>query len=502
MSKIDNIDECIKSDKDDLSNYLSDESTDIIEFIKSDFPNIAKRYDITKQNLGQYIKADIYGKFMLSTRFGPEMKLEPLNNFRHVIEETLRISTRFRVFGMKIHKPSPEFDKDNTQLIYTMEEISELSFGGGHEMKTLVRIIYLLQRIIAHKHPKIKVGYISHKIVNGLFMNFPGQFPIGSFSTNVGINVIDLRLDCHLCDHNIRLMKEFKNDIYRIIRDEYDVIQTSILCGGNLFKRNKSKIDCKFEDVVGVYNHFVATDEITDKTYNHILNNAFMFMNILLYKNKKNSWEFHSLDTSEFHQFSKQEKSDVSKNKPIDKLQSDIGSKLDFLFSIINNNHRKLPKQYNDWNYVMIIENDQFDFKISRYINNTRVLLSNHGDKIEFRFYDRISNEVCDSVYSELIFKNNLMFITNGDKIIQTITKNKIIDIHVIPDGIIHCIILHMKFIDNIIVDIKDISIMTLFDVLMKHEVFSVNIIYIIMTYIESSLGNQFLKIISESIHD
>lgn len=94
------------------------------------------------------------------------------------------------------------------------------------------------------------------------------------------------------------------------------------------------------------------------------------------------------------------------------------------------------------------------------------------------------------------------MFITNANKIIQTITKNKIIDVCIIPDGIIHCIILHMKFIDDIIINTKNISIMNLLDVLTEREILSINIIYIIMTYIESRLGNQFLKIISESIHD
>lgn len=383
-------------DKSDIKKYLDDEILDFVDFINNTHPKLKKPLTIDDdEELYEYLTTDDYGKFILSTRFGPEMKLDPVTNFRRTIEETLRISTRFRVFGMKIHKPSPEFGKANRQLIYTMEEISELSFGGGHEMKTLVRIIYLLQRIIAYKHPNIKVGYISHKIVNGLLMNFPEQFPNGSFNTNVGINVIDLRLDCHLCDHNIRLMNEFKNDIYRIIRDEYDVIQTSILYGGNLFKRDKSKINCQFEDVVGVYNHFIATDEITDKTYNHILNNAFMFMGILLYKNKKGIWEFHSLDTLGFHEFERESNSEkinekqinVSKNKSNDKKKSGIGSKLDFLFSIINNDHRKLPKQFNDWNYVLIVEDGQFDFKAPRYINNTRISLTNHDDnKVEFSF--------------------------------------------------------------------------------------------------------------------
>ena len=145
MSKIDNIDNFVNSDKSDysdksdLSKYLLDEAPNIIRFIESDFPRIAKKHDITQENIGQFVTTDIYGKFMLSTRF------EPVTDF------TSQIITRFKVLGIKFPKPTHKNNRDDEQLIYVMEEISELSFGGGHELKTLVRIIYLIQQVIANK---------------------------------------------------------------------------------------------------------------------------------------------------------------------------------------------------------------------------------------------------------------------------------------------------------------------------------------------------------------
>ena len=161
MSKIDNFDECIKLDKRDLSNYLLDEATDIIKFIETDFPHIAKKYDITPQNLGEHIINDIYGKYLLSSTLGPAKDF------------FVQLTARLKILSIRYPKSSQDFGKDDEQLIYTMEEISELSFGGGHDLKTLVRIIYLIQQIIAKKNSNIKVGYIPHKVVNGLFIDFP-----------------------------------------------------------------------------------------------------------------------------------------------------------------------------------------------------------------------------------------------------------------------------------------------------------------------------------------
>ena len=151
-------------------------------------------------------------------------------------------------------------------------------------MKTLVRIIYLVQRIISYKYPQINAKNISHKRVNGLFINFPNQFVIDSFNTNVGINVVDIRLSCHLSEHNVGLMKDFSREIKRIIYDDYNVIQSVALSYSD-------KTRCKYKDTIGVCNHFITTDEITNETYNHILNHAFFFMNILPWKYK--TWKLY-----------------------------------------------------------------------------------------------------------------------------------------------------------------------------------------------------------------
>lgn len=404
MSEIAKIDNFVNSDKSDLSKYLLDEAPDIIRFIESDFPRIAKKHVITPDNLGKHITNDIYGKFILSSKLGP------------ATDFFVQLTARLIILGIRYPKSSQDFGNDDEQLIYTMEEISELSFGGGHELKTLVRIIYLIQQIIAKKNPSIKVGHIPHKVVNGLFVDFPEQFPCNSFKTNAGINVIELRFDCRFSGHNIRLMKTFKSEIQRVIRGEYDVIQTSVLTCGDSFK---SYINCSHKDIIGVYNHFIATDEITDKTYNHIVNNAFLFMNILPIK-KGHSWEFHSLNEIKYRVF----------NKRNDNMTKDVKKKSDYLINILNSNQINIPKHSNDSNYMIMIQNNEFDFKLPRYINNTRILLSNYDNKVEFRFYDLITDETYDVVYSEIFYKNTIMFMTNVGKILQTITKNKIINMN------------------------------------------------------------------------
>ena len=493
MRKIDNcnnFDKSDKSDKSDLSDCLSDEAPALIKFIKSDFPRIAKKHDITQENIGQFVTSDIYGKFMLSSRFGP------------VTDIVSQITTRFKLLRIKFPKPTRKNNRDDEQLIYVMEEISELSFGGGHEIKTLMRIIYLIQQIIANKYHDIKVGNISHKVVNGLFIDFPEQFANNPIKTNVGINVIDIRFDCRFSGHNIRLMKTFKDDIYRIIRDDYNVIQTNVLSCGNLFKRY---IDCSVKDVVGVYNHFIATDEITDKTYNHILNNAFLFMNVLPFKNGK-SWEFHSLDTNGFHMFSTSDKSKKSTSDIVtvqnSESSNDVKKKLNYLIGILNDNHVNIPNQPNDLNYVIMVKNNEFDFKIPRYINNIRILLTKKDHIIEFRFYDNVSKEIHDTIYSEIFIKDGQVFMTNVGVIIQSIAKNKIININIIPKEILFNIILSLRLYDNQYDKDQNTSVTKLFNDLITCEVLSFNTIYIILTYIKSCLGNQFLTMVSENALD
>lgn len=473
MSKIDNFDECIKSDKKDLSDYLLDEATDIIKFIETDFPRIAKNHDITPQNLGEHIINDIYGKYLLSSTLGPAKDF------------FVQLTARLKILSIRYPKSLQDFGRDDEQLIHTMEEISELSFGGGHELKTLVRIIYLIQQIIAKKNSSIKVGHIPHKVVNGLFIDFPEQFPCNSFKTNAGINVIELRFDCRFSGHNIRLMKTFKSEIQRVIRGEYDIIQTSVLYRND---SSKSYITCPYKDIIGIYNHFIATDEITDKTYNHILNNAFLFMNILPIK-KGNSWEFHSLNDIKYRAFN--EKNDV--------MSKDVKKKSDYLINILNSKQINIPKHSNDSNYMIMIQNNEFDFKFPRYINNTRISLSNNDNKVEFRFYDFITDETYDVVYSEIFCKNSTMFMTNVGKILQTITKNKIINVNAIPKEIMYNIILSLIRFDKHANKDQNTSVSRLLDELMTCDVLNVNIIYYVLTYIKSSLGNQFLGIIKEN---
>ena len=490
MSEFDKFNNSNKSDKSDLTDCLLDESIDIIKFMDTDFPKLMKKYDITPENLGEYITTDIYGKFMLSTRFGPAMEL------------VSQINARLRRLGITFHKPSPPFNKDDVQLIYVMEEISELSFGGGHELKTLVRIIYLIQQIIAEKNSSIKIGHIPHKVINGLFIDFPEQFANNLIKTNVGINVIDIRFDCRFSGHNIRLMKTFKTDILRIIRNEYDVIQTTVLTCDNLFK---SYINCQFRDIVGIYNHFIATDEITDKTYNHIINNALLFTNVLPFKNGQ-SCEFHTLNAKGFHMFSASKKSKKTTSEIIitqnNEPSKDLKKKLDYLIGILNNNHINIPNQPNDFNYVMTVKNNEFDFKVPRYINNTHILLLKKDHIVEFRFYDIITKEIYITIYSEIFIKDGLVFMTNVGTIIQSIAKNKIININTIPKEILYNIILALRLYDNQCDKDQNTSVTKLFNDLIACDVLSFNTIYIILTYIKSCLGNQFLMMISESVRD
>lgn len=465
------------SNKSDLIDYLSGEIHNLIDFVNK---NDAKLYEplmINSKNLCTYVTTDNYGKYILSNRFGPATDI------------ISQITTRFKILGIKFLNSTQKINRDDEQLIYTMEEISELSFGSGHEMKTLTRIIYAVQGIIADKHNDIKIGHIPHRVVNGLLIDFPKQFVNKPIKTNVGINVIDIRFDCNISGHNIRLLKTFEEEIQRVICGEYDVVQTSVLSCGDSFKRY---IKCPYKDIVGVYNHFIATDEITDETYNHVINSAFLFMNIIPLRYNR-SWIFHTLNTAGFATFKLHENA-------ADKLPCKIHSKLNQMNSILNSNKVNIPNQFNDWNYMLIVENNQFDFKVPRYITNNRISLSNDVGKIEFRFYDFMTNETHGIIHSKIFYENKIMSMTNVGEIIHSITKNKIINMNTIPKEIIYQIILHLKYIDNHVDKDQNTDVAELLDELMTYNVLSVGVIYIILTYIESRLGNQFLKIISENV--
>ena len=221
MSNFTNFD---KFNKSDLIEYLADEIQSLIDFVNKQ-EKLTVPLSINSVNLGKYVTTDNYGKYMLCSRFGPDTEI------------VSQIVTRFNTLGIRFPKPSNKLHRDDEQLIYAMKEISESSFGGGHEIRTLTRIIYSIQGIIEDNHNSVKIGHIPHKVVNGLLVYFPDQFDNKPFKTNVGINVIDIRFDCKLSGHNIRLMKTFKDEIQRIIRGEYDVVQTSVLSYGDTFKQ-------------------------------------------------------------------------------------------------------------------------------------------------------------------------------------------------------------------------------------------------------------------------
>lgn len=68
-----------------------------------------------------------------------------------------------------------------------------------------------------------------------------------------------------------------------------------------------------------------------------------------------------------------------------------------------------------------------------------------------------------------------------------------------IPKEIVYNIILSLICFDNHTNKDQNTSITRLLDELMTYNVLSINIIYYVLTYIKSSLGNQFLGIISEN---
>ena len=395
-------------------------------------------------------------------------------------------------------------DNHKHSVIYNIYEISENSFGFGHEITTACRMIQILNKISKHS-PVLKLR-------GGLFLNDPTQFNGEKFNTGIGINLTELKFSNHDSSLNRAYMNCNRRDIEKLIQTSHRELYYN---------------DYTVPDKLNDHNHtafkivdsWITNDEISDVTYNHILNQIFIFHGIIPVRNITDDNYYYRL----FDEFGYS----PSVIKNIKRNQVAL-KKVEYLKKYFNNDHtEEIPMMTNDYNTVSLVIDNNYNYKKKRWLTDVKICLQQTDVGLVFYTVGKTPY----NYYIELIlFKTTrdnqtILMVSNFVQVLKLIDDLFLIKIINIPPNVIHHMICGLITIDGhpkdnfktfikyrhdfntkkYFLNRKYCGDTYLFRQLLAYLIeqnkpISATVAYTILTYIDSSLGLKFLEIISNRI--
>lgn len=397
-------------------------------------------------------------------------------------------------------------DNHKHSVIYNIYEISENSFGYGHEITTACRMIQTLNKI-TKRSPNLKLR-------GGLFLNDLMQFNGEKFNTGIGINLTELKFSNQKTSFNKAYMNCNRRNIEKLIQTSHE----------ELFYNDYTvldKLNHYTSTAFKIVDSWIVNDEISDVTYNHILNQIFIFHGVIPTKNININNDNYSYEL--FDEFGYLPS--ILKNA---KRNLVVLKKAEYLKKYFNNDHtEEIPMLTNDYNTVSLVSDNNYNYKKKRWLTDVEICLQQTDDGLVFYTINKTPYNYYIKLKLFKTTKKNQQIIIIGDfvQVLKMIDDLSLIKIINIPPNIVHHMICGLISIDGHRKENFGSFVKYKFDeaskkyqinqsyygdaylfrylikyLIEKDNPISATVAYTILTYIDSSLGLKLLEIISNRI--